>query len=944
MNFDTIMDGSKSGEDNKINDEIDNFMINDEHQDDQDIELSTNSDNNNNNNNNSTSEGSAEQRGCTIVDALRPNYMHWIQTRWTTPYDAGKMKYIIGSPILLEPEYLFPFVAIMRWCYDNVETRGGVELTANRNPELFENRCAEFFESTQYALYDKSPGEDYIGIITPIDNNRYYQNLLLREVPVEHIQNILKMKSVLLGKYMEPINSAQHIFDEYKPPHIIDITGDNDKDEKESGIYNIYQNNDNGNTNNDSSTRARNLINSNNINSRINKDSNFLDLSTRAQQRNLRNVLINERALGSHTGNVDVGVTPINTGGGNAGNVDPKLKTLQDFITRMTQNINEAQTLMTNMRQGNNVNDPRLGALGAGVLGTNNNNGINNNTNNTQAFNNTEKELDKLIGKEMFEQTSKIDITYNMSDKMPGNLLHFKNRIKMWYENCKNIFKERINDEKVQIVLCKALTKTLTSNTLNVFTRKQLTQQNVAKWHERFDEITSVEDDFKRHFELLKNYVPPRNTTIEKYILTFKDAKAVHDMILPTIIANGKISNMQYYQLRDDRDIYEALISNMNPKIISDVTKYMIDNYNSIDWSYIQGERPDFQPSPNVLIDNIDILHTGIINLAAYIRKIRTSDAANTKYDNQSILEYHITNRKPKPDRYGNDNTTHIGNQVNAIFGKQYDKQKFKPGFRRLKPYETSRLGYQNPRQWQKKQRGYHNKNKYGRGNNRNNNNYIEKYRNKGNKNNRGNGLNIPGFIRIQSKYGELYKIEKNSKAQRYFKKLPLIKFKRKSVCKICPKDSNDRFGHSTRWHNYLYNMRPGAIAKLRDIYFDKYVNNKNQNNAMVDNRGRSDKKHRGQGRSNKQQNKQNSGKTNTAGTIAIQDDTLHQGRGGIILEQNDTTQQVQASTLDEHINKISEANTNILNNLETAKVSNAGMLLSFTTQSKREGSKNPNL
>lgn len=918
-------------------------------------------------------EESDQDVGYRISDAQPIKYLHWVQDKWLDILSKHKILFMLQSERIKDPRATFAYIMHLRAIYEHPKYRNLVIDAINDDPELVELRCSQIFSGTEYALYRITEDEGELKLIYPTDDDLYYTGVAM-DINLPKLNNIVATRVQLLGDRVGNPNEANDFFDDYRPPEAIDITDDNtnynqNQNTQDSIEINMdaraHQNQSSKIQNKDQQTHA-----SQNIGSRkLNKDRN-----ARAQQTGSENDLLRTSSLSTKPRIGNIGVSPTNIRRDNErsnvrNDVRPRIDQLRKEIARLEE--------IERNRRNNNGNNSN-----------NNTNNIPQGTNNTQntgvsgnrftrrvTFEEDRKydtdnerrerlsvaadELQKLISKEMFKEATVLNFKYDGSDKTPGNSLHFINQLRLWYKRCVSVVFENkdINDVSIQLLLCQSLTRVLSHSTRIQFNKQPLQVETVDNWIKRFYEITSIDEDFKNHFNLLKNFKPPKGTKIEKYIPAFKDAKAVHDMILPHVEETGKISNMQHYKFKDDEAIYEAAVSNMNQQIITEVRKYLLDNFNSntIDWSYLEKNMPGYRPDRIQNINNINVLHTGILNLAKYTRDIRTNDKAGTKHINDSILEYPILEPKKK---YDNDNATNIGNAVNALDqrprGGNYNSNKFRGGYRRNYTPRGRSQGYKRQRDRQRKdfRRNYDN-----------NNNYQNQNKKK----------NMPGFtakiIKVGNWRGKVYNIKPNSQASDHYGNKDISYFSRKNQeCRICPQSDNKRLGHSTAWHFYLKNFRSGAIQKLSNMYFSsKKKRNKqynNQTNAIDDRRRLSNLSQNGRGRSrnknknknkdknkNKNKNKDKRGKTNEVGALAMQDDGTD--RGGIIATGNNTLGNTSNQAFKETIENTREHNSNMLaafqavvndnRTMKKAKASNGGTLLSFTTQS-RGNETDPNL
>ena len=355
---------------------------------------------------------------------------------------------------------------------------------------------------------------------------------------------------------------------------------------------------------------------------------------------------------------------------------------------------------------------------------------------------------------------------------------------------------------------------------------------------------------------------------------------------------------------------------NLNPKIIKDVTKHLIDHWDTIDWSWAKDHIAGFpeRPAQGCNLRDVHILHTGILNLAKYIRSIQATESLGTKHHNDSILTYDLHVPKAKAKNITSDGTTNIGNEVNAMqnyqFNKSYDKSKFKGGYRDKfnNPGKRRTKKIKNPKKGYKK-----------------------------------SIANMKGFKKVQTaEHGVVFEIKKNSEAFKALAKNPDATYARDGPCTKCIKEGFDGLGHNAKWHDYLINFRRGSIQRLRKLYFQRNKGSKkniNQQN-MIQTRaktGRGGKKRDGIGRPKKKGRKFKVRKkrenTNTVGALADQGDELQ--RGGIVTNKFDL-----------QIKQMRENNTNMVNALQKitqhtrknnkAKANAAGNALSFLTPSKQ--------
>ena len=898
--------------------------------------------------------------GHKISDADTIKYRHWIQEKWMIPFTKHKISFILDSDRIKDPESIFVYIMYLRAIYEHPKYQYLALDTIDKYPELIETRCGQLFSSTPYALYKYNEDRDDLFLVYPIDDYLYYTNLAM-EMNLPALCSVVETRVKLLGIRVGKPNEANDLFDDYVPPSPIDITDDTTDNNLSNNNDNI--NNQNQGTqdnedinmgaraqtnqrlkiqNKDQQTRASQYI----VSRKLNKDRN----ARAHQQTGFENDLLRTSSLSMKPRIGNIGTSPTNirrdSERSNVRNdVRSRIGELQKEIQRL-QALSDSNNNDIPQSIGNTNNNNNSGILGSAVsrrVYFEEDSKYDTDNERREKADVAGKELQKLIERKMFEEATTLNFKYDGSDKTPGNSLHFLNQVRLWYKRCETaIFKDRnIKAGSTQLLLTQALTKALTPRTRAQFKQRPLQAETVDNWLKRFHEIISIDEDFKNHFNLLKNFRPPKDTKIEKYIPVFKDAKAIHDMIVPYVEQNGKISNMQHFKFKDAEAIYEAVVSNMNQKIISEVRKYLFDKFDSIDWTYLEENSPGHQPHKTQNINDINVLQTGILNLAKYTRDIRTNDKAGTKH-NDSILEYPIMEPQSTKKKYENDHATSIGNAVNAMDhsprGGKYDQRKYRGGYRR------NYIPYNRTQDYNKRQK----RDKY-------KNDYKRNYDNNGGYSNNKQRKNMPGFtsktIKINNKQCVVYNIQPNTQASDYFAKKQLIYFSRKNKeCRICPQSDNSRFGHSTEWHYYLKNNRSGAIQKLSNIYFSSKKKRKrrfkNQTNAIDDQRRLSNMSQHGQGRSrnknknkdkNKSKNKDKRGKTNTVGALAMQDDGTD--RGGIVTFSNNTFGNTTNQAFNNEIEDTREHNSNMLAAFQSVKNDNKTM-----KQAKASNETNPNL
>lgn len=911
--------------------------------------------------NQSENGGSDQSVGYSLAEADQLYFIHYYQEKWMTPFNESKISHILYSDRIKDPESVFAFIIYLRLIFEHPRHHNIAKNIIDEYPVLVETRCAQIFSCTSHALYKFTENKDDVFLLYPNDDDLYYTKLAM-QIDLPTLRSVVSMRLNMLGKIAGKPNEANNLFDDYVPPISIDLTGDTTE---ENNNRNNAQNNADINmgarVNQNQGSKIQNKDQQINLSQNIGSKKLNKDRNSRAMQTGFENDLLRMSSLSTKPRIGNIGISPTNIRRDNE-----RSNVRNDIRSEIEQHQREIERLKALSSNNNglsgNINN-NTHNIPQGTGNSNNNNNNNSGISRRRVLFQEDKkydtdneriertdvaidELNKLIGREMFKEATTLNFKYDGSDKTPGNSLHYLNQIDLWYTRCRtSIFNSEradINSPSTQLVLTQALTKTLSQRTRVQFKQRQLKSQTVENWLQRFDEIISIEDDFTAHFELLKNFKPPKDTKIEKYIPVFKDAKTVHDMILPRVERSGKVSNIQHYKFKDAEAIYEAAVSNMNQKIISEVRKYLFDHFDSIDWSYLTVYSPGYQPEKTQNINNIDVLHTGILNLAKYTRDIRSNDKAGTKHINDSILEYSIMEPQSTKKKYEDDHATHIGNQVNAIDrrprGNKYDKNKYKGGHRRNQPWNGRSQSYLKRRDKMKNdfKRNYDQSN----------------YRNK--------RRNMKGFttktININNWQGEVYNIKPNSQAKQHFDDKQLTYFSRNEECRVCPRSDSKRFGHSSAWHNYLKNYRPGAMKKLSTMYFGsnkKRKRNKNNHANAIDDRKRlSNLSQNGRGRSktknkdkNKNKNKDKRGKTNTVGALAVHNDETD--RGGIISSGNNTFGNTNNQVLNDQIEVTREHNSNMLaalqavkndnKSIKQAKASNGGTLLSFTTQSRRE-------
>ena len=840
---------------------------------DNDTSMEGNEGNNNNNTNDNTNQNDNESQHSEhspthdstsqdIDRAVKPYFVHWRQVQW---YNSPQLiKFIAKSDIILHPSYLYSFIAVVRYMSEDHEFHSTLHSVIKQSPELFDYRCADFVYGTDYALYYLTDKERYYNQLFPKHDEFYYTNLVLN-MPAKDFKRIMISKTHLLQDLMgDPNEAPSDVMDEYQK-YLDSINVNNNDNTNNINSFIV------GNTDRDTDMNQSGQGNNQSMEGSGNQGS-----KPDANQSGLGNVLIGNENTKTRPGNVSS--SQAGTRGDRTGSK----------VGRQSLKLDNGIKL-----QGEGRMNPKhvIGTGNTGTQGAGNTQGDqkdNNTDDQIDAI--TNREFEKRIGQSMFDNVTKFEITFNHNNvKTPGYIIKYKNYCKRWYEGCKRTFKAKINDDKYQQLLVKNLTNSLAPSTREVFLRNQMQYETVSEWHTHFDELFDINKDFEKHAKMLLNYVSPAGVTVENYIIAFLEMKAINDAARESVT---KLPYIDTLILKDDAEVYKAATLNLNPKIISDVTKHLIDNWDKIDWSWAKDNIAGFPEKPikGCNLRNVHILHTGILNLADYIRSIQTTESFGTKHTNDSILTYDLHISKAKAKHITGDGTTNIGNQVNAMqerpFQKSYDKSKFKGGYR-------DKFGY--TRKTKPGKPGKYNKAKKLKG-------YKKSI------------VEMEGYNKGYSEeHGEFLDITKNSEAAKELAKNPDSTYARDGPCTRCIKEGFDGRGHNAKWHPYLVKFRKGAIQRLRKLYYQKHKDKSNQQSMIQAKvrQGRGGKKRNGKGRPKgrkrfkvKKKKREN---TNTVGALADQGDEVQ--RGGLVTNK-----------FDSQIQRMREHNTNMINALHTVK------------------------
>ena len=860
----------------------------------------TNSGNNNNpteendidlENNNNTPDSSQEESDITlsvtpqpvmVKDADKPYFAHWLQREWTI---VENFKFIIQSERIKRPCYKYPYLLMIKYMMTDPDFWDILKRIKERDRDVINFRCAQLFRDTKYALYKLSNDEDFYVQIFPDDDEEYYTNLL-NKLGFNEIRGIMKLKASLLGELMGKQSECNTHFSDLL--RLNNISVNNTDENKEDG------------------TQPQGTEDVNDIQMGTTGTGNQGAGGTRGNQNqshvrsNLENVSDPENGSNTRPGNVN---DTSNDNRGDRACRDPRpgdetesqfeqairnsLESLHaEYLARFKRDINQINSNSGNTGDSNGLTST---AEGLSLLGSDTNDNNNNNTNNNNStINVSNKAIQTEIGKQVYKSIFTIDFKFNHNyNTTPGNILKYKIKVSRWNEKVKSLLDDNYTRETNQVLLTRALYDSLAIGTREIFVRDQVPRDTVDVWLKRFNELWDVDEDFKAHSRMLKNYISSKDVDVEHYIPAFLEVFKINQIAREHV---SKVPNINQYILRDNQAIYDAAVNNMNPVIISEVTKYFKDHWNTIDWTWAIDHIPDFPIPPPKDYDllNVHMLHTGIINLARYIRSVQSTEPDNTPHINDSILTYKLLSNKTSAKRHKGDGTTNIGESINAMEmpfkDKQWDHGKYD-------------RGYQGKQYGSRKQRPGFRKTKK-----------INKFKNQR------TGLGIGCIKKFMKKVGYVYIIKPNTEASRKLegRKIETFIAKKGKKCRI------DGLQHPTQWHFYLKDVIPNGISKVQNAYKQRMqrlqsinaINNGRQGRGKHGKNKNKPGKGKNKTKPGKGKGSNKSGKTNTVGAIAEDSDVSQ--RGGII-SSNNTNETKDIFAEQQH-------RQNILNTLNTLR------------------------
>ena len=772
-----------------------------------------------------------------------PKFTHWIQDQWYK--NMHMLKYVILSEEILDPQHMFNLVCLLWYGNQDPELKETIEIAIDRNPHKIEMSCAEVIRGTNLQVFARDLEENKYILAYPDSLKPYYTQVIF-DMEIKDLLRICANKERCLGELMGGKNQGGFPFSDYKEPEDIDIENINVMNNNTQPEVNASgdHNSDDIDTNMESSNQG----NTGNI-----SEHGGQEPSSHANQSGLISGNVFTHNTEMRTGNVSD--TPRNTGGDSDANPN----------VRGTQSS-------------------------ANSFQNNNNNTNNNGTNNTSSDSTDVMfyQFQKKLANTLFDKNMEFKAKYDNNNKTIGHLIKYRNEMKLWLDRCKKIFVNLWDDPNFQLTLCISLTNSLSASARAIFTSNQQSYTTVEDWLKHFSELFKIDEDFQKHSNMLKDWTPNRNTTVENFITRFLEEKAINDYARQWV---ETIPNMYDLTLDTPHKIYDACTLNINPKIINDVSSYMRDHYkdSDYDWSHTVKNHPTWK-IPTTLKEyteadtrNVYILQSGIDNLAAYIRSKRKMEKLNTKHNNETILEYKLVIKSKQPGHIRNDRATDIGHTVNnMLWQKNYDKRKFAKDKYYQEAFTNPKQPGYNPRQARKLQNGKGQKQHIGNNGNNNENKNVRLITNKFNE--------------------EIYWVEPNTKEMQNLLKHNIRFFRDNSGagCPICLRIlKRPRFGHRSKWCAFLRRFRRDVIEKLHKEYLastnqqrqhqggrGRWKRPSNKTKRKKDRkRGNHDRRRR-PGRSNNKQNREN---TNTAGALDAQSDTSQ--RGGIISSTNESTQ-----------------------------------------------------